>query len=175
MRKQRLREDASHAHSKKVAEPVSPWPGRWKEAPAPCLLRLWGHTDPPFKVSSTCGPSQPRPFPRQAASTSGFLMVSLPPNPRGYPPSPTSNPTGGSEPPKTHTSEGSSPNLNVMASRSRSGVILLVPEFEAPQSSRNPTCGLVPYVGSPLGAPTRSPKSLQPLPGPSTRGRASSG
>lgn len=116
------------------------------------------------------GPSPVRPPAPLASSWSPYLLTL-----GATLPSPTSNPTGGSEPPKTHTSEGSSPNLNVMASRSRSGVILLVPEFEAPQSSRNPTCGLVPYVGSPLGAPTRSPKSLQPLPGPSTRGRASSG
>lgn len=57
--------------------PASPWldGGRGLQLPASCRS---GYTYPPFRVLPTSGRSQPRPFPRQATSTSGFPAVPLP-------------------------------------------------------------------------------------------------
>lgn len=138
----------------------------WKERPASRLSQLvvdykLTH-EAPFRLLTMPRPSQPLPFPSPASLASSrspyFLVYFSTTLPHLWP-------SEGIEPTQTHTSEGSPPNLNLLASLSGSVVTLPLVAFEAPQFSPNLPSGLVPVVGPPEDCIPKSPFShFQDLP-----------
>ena len=143
----------------------SPQPERGRSLRHPAsssLLTTNSCMNPPFRLLPGPCPSQPPPFPSPASLASSwspyFLLHFSTTLPHLWP-------NEGIEPTQTHTSEGSPPNLNLLASPSCSVVTLPLVAFEAPQFSPNLTSGLVPVVGPPGDCIPKSPFShFQDLP-----------